>query len=311
MKLSVCIPCYKSSQTISKVVSDIVEEMKSHKQKEYEIILVNDGSSDNTYEVIEGLAKKNSHIIAINLAKNFGQSAALLCAYSRVTGDVIVTMDDDGEHNPKDIFTLVNKLNEGYDYVCADFYNYNRAAYKSLGSKFNYWFLAKMMDIPKDTLLSAYSVTRKYVIDEIIKYKNPRPYVDGFVWNITNKVTSVPVEHSVRIAGESGYNLKNSIALWANGVTSYSIKPLRIATISGFAFAFVGFISIIVVLIHRLLHPEDVEGWASLLTVVLFIGGLLMIFLGLIGEYVGRQYLISNSIPQYVVRDEYHKADKH
>lgn len=305
-KISITIPCYKSENTITKVVEEINKEFKKYKNYSYEIILVNDGSPDSTFDVLTSLAKEDNHILAINLAKNFGQSSALLAAYSKASGDYIVTMDDDGEHSPKDIFTLVNKLEEGYDYVCADFYNYDRSLYKSLGSKFNYWFLSFLMDIPKGTILSSFNIMRKYVMDEIVNYKNPKPYVDGMVWAITNKVTSVPVEHAHRYAGESGYNFKNSVKLWLNGVTSYSIKPLRVASLFGFIFAAIGFIMMIFVIIRTLLH-SDVEGWTSLFSLQLFIGGFIMIFLGLIGEYIGRGYLIDNHIPQYVIREEVSK----
>lgn len=304
-KISITIPCYKSKDTISKVVLEIKEEMMKHKNFSYEIVLVSDGSPDETFDVIREIAKKDSHIIGINLAKNFGQSSALLAAYSKATGDYIVTMDDDGEHSPKDIFILVNKLEEGYDYVCADFYNYDRSLYKSLGSKFNYWFLSFLMDIPKGTILSSFNIMKKYVMNEIVKYPNPKPYVDGMVWAITNNVTSVPVEHGHRYAGESGYNLKNSITLWLNGVTSYSVKPLRVASLFGFVFAIIGFFMMVFVIIRTLIH-NDVEGWTSLFSIILFIGGFIMIFLGLIGEYVGRGYLIDNHIPQYVIREEIH-----
>lgn len=309
-KISITIPCYKSQDTIGKLCKGIKEEMNKHKGYSYEIILVNDGSPDNTFEVISNLAKKDSHIKAYNLAKNFGQDAAQLAAYGKATGDYVVRMDDDGEHDPKDLFTLINKLEEGYDYVCAEFKNYHHTLYKRIGSKFNYWFLAKMMDMPSNAIMSSYNVARKYVIDELVKYPNPKPYVDGMVWAITNKVTSVPVEHGFRYAGESGYDLKKSLQCWLNGATSYSVKPLRLASLCGFIFAIVGFIAIIVVIIHKLLHPEDVTGWASLISIILFVGGFIMIFLGIIGEYVGRGYLVNNRIPQYVIREEVKKTNK-
>ena len=303
-KISICIPCYKSENIIEHVTNEITISMKSLKNFSYEIILVNDGSPDNTFDVISKLAKKDSHIIAIDLAKNFGQSSALLASYHVASGDYIVTMDDDGEHNPKDIITLIKKLEEGYDYVCADFKHRNHSLYKRLGSKFNYWFLSFLMDVPKGTILSSFNIMKKYIMDEIINYPNPKPYVDGMVWAITNKVASVPVEHCQRYAGESGYNLIKSIRLWLNGATSYSVKPLRLASLFGFITASIGAIGIIFVIIDTLINPSSPEGWASLLVVLLFIGGAIMIFLGLLGEYVGRGYLISNRIPQYVVREK-------
>ena len=307
-KISITIPCYRSQDTIGPLTEKLLKVLREHPDYDYEIILVNDGSPDDTFKVVSELARNNEKILAVDLAKNFGQSSAIMAAYSRVTGDYVVTMDDDGEHNPDDLFTLVNKLEEGYDYVCADFRNYHHSLYKRIGSKFNYWFLAKMMDIPKGSILSSYNIARRYIIDEILKYENPKPYIDGMVWAITKHITSVPIEHSFRYAGESGYNLWNSISLWLNGVTSYSIKPLRLASLMGFLFSVSGFLVMIYIIIRKLFFVDsEIEGWTSLFALLLFIGGFLMIFLGLIGEYVGRGYLISNHIPQYVVREEVEK----
>lgn len=306
-KISICIPCYKSAETIGKLVDGIKEEMKKHKSYDYEIILVNDCSPDNTYDVIGELARENKHIKAYDLAKNFGESSAVMAAYSKSSGDYIVRMDDDGEHNPKDLFKLIDKLEEGYDYVCAEFIEYHHDWYKRIGSRFNYWFLTKMMDIPKGSIMSSYNVTRRYVIDLMLKYRNPKPYVDGMVWAITTKTASVPIDHGFRYAGESGYDLKKLLKLWANGVLSFSIKPLRIATLMGCISAIVGFIFIIVVIIDHLMNPGISAGWASILSVLLFVGGFIMMFMGLIGEYVGRGYLIQNNIPQYVIREEVKK----
>ena len=306
-KISVTIPCYRSQDTIGKLVEGITAQMKQHKEYDYEIILVNDCSPDDTFNVISALARKDSHIIAYDLAKNFGESSALMAAYSKSTGDYIVRMDDDGEHDPQYLFQLIDKLEEGYDYVCARFINYHHSFYKRIGSRFNYWFLTKMMDIPKGSIMSSYNVTKRYVINEILKYQNPKPYIDGMVWAITTKTAYVPIEHGYRYAGESGYDFKKSVSLWLNGVTSFSIKPLRLASLCGFVFAVSGFLIGVAVIIDKLLHPEITAGWTSMFATMLFIGGFVMIFLGLIGEYVGRAYLISNNIPQYVIREEVRK----
>lgn len=306
-KISICIPCYKAQDTIVKLTQGIKEEFEKHNDFDYEIILVNDCSPDNTFAVIANLARNDEHIIACDLSKNFGESSALMAAYSKASGDYIVRMDDDGEHDPKYLFDLINKLEEGYDYVCADFINYHHSLYKRIGSRFNYWFLTKMMNIPKGSIMSSYNVCRKYVIDEILKYDNPKPYIDGMVWAITTKTASIKIEHGYRYAGESGYNFSKSVALWLNGVTSFSIKPLRLASISGFIFAFAGFIIGLIAIIDKIIHPDISAGWTSMFAMMIFIGGFIMIFLGLIGEYVGRGYLISNNIPQYVIREEIRK----
>ena len=309
-KISITIPCYKSQDTIVKLTDKIKEQFDGHKEFDYEIILVNDCSPDDTFKVISDLARKDEHIIAYDLSKNFGESSAMMAAFSKANGDYIVRMDDDGEHDPKYLFDLIDKLEEGYDYVCAEFKNYHHSLYKRIGSKFNYWFLTKMMDIPKGSIMSSYNVSRRYVIDAILKYDNPKPYIDGMVWAVTTKTASVPIEHGYRYAGESGYNFRKSVSLWLNGVTSFSIKPLRMASISGFVFAFAGFLIGVIAVIDKLIHPDVEVGWTSVFAMMLFIGGFIMIFLGLIGEYVGRAYLINNHIPQYVIREEVRKEDK-
>lgn len=309
-KISICIPCYKSENTIEKLVEQITKVFKEHKGYQYEIVLANDGSPDNTINVIKGLVNKDNHVIAIDLAKNFGESSALMAAYSMASGDYIVRMDDDGEHNPEDLFKLIDKLEEGYDYVCAKFLNYHHSLYKRLGSKFNYWFLCKMMDVPKGSIMSSYNITRKYVIDKILDYKNPKPYIDGMVWAITNKTSYVPIEHGYRYGGESGYDLKKSISLWLNGVTSFSVKPLRLASLCGLVFSIVGFIIGLITIIDKLIQPEIEAGWTSTFAMLIFIGGFIMLFLGLIGEYIGRGYLIDNNIPQYVIRDVVKKDNR-
>lgn len=302
-KISICIPCYKSEDSIEKLIKQISNVFDKHKEYKYEIVLVNDGSPDNTVDVIRKLAENDNHIIAIDLAKNFGESSALMAAYSMASGDYIVRMDDDGEHNPEDLFKLIAKLEDGYDYVCARFINYHHSLYKRLGSKFNYWFLCRMMDVPKGSIMSSYNVTRKYVIDRILEYNNPKPYIDGMVWAITNRTSYVEIEHGYRYGGKSGYDLKKSIALWLNGVTSFSVKPLRLASLVGLVFSICGFIIGIITIIDKLIHPEIEAGWTSTFAMLLFIGGFIMLFLGLLGEYIGRSYLIDNHIPQYVIRD--------
>ncbi len=309
-KISICIPCYKSQDTIGKLTEGIREVMKNNRKYDYEIVLVNDGSPDRTFEVISGLARKDAHIIAYDLSKNFGESSALMAAFSKASGDYIVRMDDDGEHDPKYLPDLIAKLEEGYDYVCASFISYHHPLYKRIGSKFNYWFLTKMMNIPDGSIMSSYNICRRYVIDEILKYNNPKPYIDGMVWAVTTRTASIPIEHGYRYAGESGYDLRKSLSLWLNGVTSFSIKPLRLASLSGFVFAFAGFIIGLIVVIDKLFNPDVPTGWTSMFAALLFTSGFIMILLGLVGEYVGRAYLISNHIPQYVIREEVKKETK-
>ena len=215
----------------------------------------------------------------------------------------VLGMDDDGEHNPAEMFKLINKLEEGYDYVCAEFKSNDHSLYKKLGSKFNDWMATTCVGKPKDALFSSYYVIRRFVVDEIIKSRNPHPYVGGMIVSVTKKLTYVPIEHCTRRAGVSGYSLKNSVALLLNGMTAYSVLPLRVATIAGFGFAGIGFLLGLFVAGRKLLFPHAVlAGYTSLIACMLIIGGIIMLLMGMIGEYIGRIYMLNNQIPQYVVR---------
>lgn len=302
-KLSFVIPCYRSENTIEYVVSRVKSVLDLNERYDYEIVLVNDGSPDNTFEVIKKIAICNKNVVAINLSRNFGQHSALMAGYAHVTGDYIVGMDDDGEHDPQYVFQLLNKLEEGYDYVCADFENRQRGIIKTLGSKFNNWMATKLLDKPEDAIFSSYYVVRRFVVDEIVKCKNPFPYVGGMIVSITKKLTSVPIQFHERKAGKSGYNLKKSIALLFNGFTAFSVKPLRIASFTGIIMAFVGFIYGAYVIIKKIANPSILVGYASTMAVLLFIGGMIMLTMGMIGEYIGRIYMSMNKIPQYVISE--------
>ena len=163
--------------------------------------------------------------------------------------------------------------------------------------------MAYMVDLPKDFKGSSFFAAKRFIIDEIGKYQNPYVYLSGLVFRSTNNITSIFVGHRSRKEGCSGYSLKKLIALWVNGATSFSVKPLRISTFLGFLFAVIGMFSACAIIINKLIHPNMAAGWSSLISVILLLGGILLVSLGLIGEYVGRIYLCLNKTPQYVIRD--------
>lgn len=308
-KISIVIPCYRSAKTIGDVVQNIHQTLFENSEFDYEVILVNDGSPDDTAAVLRVLAQSSSHVIALDLAKNFGQHSALMAGYAQVTGDYILGLDDDGEHDPSQMFALIRKLEEGYDYVCAQFgHRENHTLMQNLGSRANNWMATWLLGKPEDVSFSSYYIMRRFVVDEIIKCKNPYPYVGGILMSVTHNIASVEMEHKPRAAGVSGYSLKKSLALWVNGFTAFSVKPLRIATVLGTIVACGGFLYGLAIVIRKLLTPSFLVGYASTMAVLLLIGGMLMLMLGLVGEYVGRIYISLNQMPQYVVKDVY-KSD--
>lgn len=302
-KLSVVIPCYRSEHSILTVVDETISTLAKRPEYSYEIILINDGSPDGTWDVIRHITQVYPHIKAINLSKNYGQHSALLAGYRAVTGDIVVGMDDDGEHDPKRLFALVDKLDEGYDYVCAHFSENPPRGIRKLGTKANAKMAETLIDKPKTAELSSFYAERRFVTDYIAKCSNPMPYIAGLLLQATHNMGTVEIPKRNRIQGSSGYTLKKLLALWINGFTAFSVKPLRVATITGLITAFVGFIFGAYVVIRRLCNPNILLGYSSLMAVLLFVGGLILCALGMVGEYVGRIYLNVNGIPQYVIRE--------
>lgn len=302
-KVSFVIPCYNSSQTIGKVITEIKETMEKLSQYTYEIILVNDCSPDNTFEVIEALCKENPNICGVNLAKNFGQHGALMAGFHQVTGDILVCLDDDGQTPADEVGKLLEKIEAGDDVVYASYAHKKHSLFRNFGSYVNEKMAQFLLGKPKELYVSSYFAARRFVVNEMLKYGNAYPYVIGLVLRTTKKISNVPVNHREREIGQSGYTLKKLLGLWFNGFTAFSTKPLRIATISGSVFAIIGFIYGIYTIIKKFINPAVPVGFSSMMAALMFIGGVMMLMLGLIGEYIGRMYICMNNAPQFVVRD--------
>lgn len=302
-KLSFVIPCYGSELTLEEVIRELIDTVHNKSEYEYEIILVNDCSPDNVSKKISLLCQKYNNIISIDLARNFGQHAALMAGYSYCTGEIVISLDDDGQTPIDEVFSLIDKLGEGYDVVYGSFSEKKHNSFRNFGSHINDLMAEVLIDKPKDLKVSSYFVARKFIIDEILKYKNSYPYILGLILRSTRNICDVQVNHRRRIHGTSGYSFKKLLSLWLNGFTAFSVKPLRSATIIGFICALIGFLFGSYTVIHKLLNPSTPAGYSSLMAVILFIGGMIMLMLGLIGEYIGRIYISINNSPQYVIRE--------
>ncbi len=301
--ISFVIPCYNSAKTIEAVVEDVKRNVGSRDGYDCEFILVNDGSADNTYAVIKELALKNKEIVAVNFSKNYGQASALMEGYRHTVGSYVFSLDDDGQAPVESIYELIDKLEEGYDVVFGKFDEIRQTGFRNFGSEVNYRMTQFLLDQPKDVRPTSFWVGKKFLIDEIAKYDGPYPYVQGLILRITRKMANVNVRHKERQEGRSGYTLKKLLGLWLNGFTAFSIVPLRIATIVGLIFAGTGFIFSIITIIRKLTNPQLVLGYASTMVVMLFVGGIMMCMVGMLGEYVGRIYLSINNTPQSTVTE--------
>ena len=303
--ISFVIPCYRSSQTLPGVIQEIKDTMKTLKNYEYEIVLVNDSSPDDTFCVITGLCRENDNITGINLAKNFGQHAALMAGFHYIKGDVVVCLDDDGQTPACEVGRLLAGIEEGADVVYAKYNHKHHSGFRNFGSHVNEVMTRIMLGKPKDLYVSSYFAAKRFVVDEMIRYEYAYPYVIGLVLRTTKNIVNVEIDHRDRQAGESGYTLKKLLGLWFNGFTAFSVKPLRVATVTGTICALCGFAYGIYTIIKKIfIQPPDlVIGFSALMSVIVFMGGMLMLMLGLVGEYMGRMYVSMNNSPQYVIRE--------
>lgn len=303
--ISVVVPCYNSEKNLKKVIDELIIAIEKRSKTKYEIILINDGSKDKTWEVIKELCK-NKKIKGINFTKNYGQHSALMAGYRMTRGNLIVGLDDDGENDPHEIYKLIDKINEGYDYVCANYESHIKKI-RSIGSFLNNEMAYHLLGKPRDVIMTSYYVVRRYVIDQTIKYNRPYPYIAGLFLQVSHNWSSVELKRKERLSGESGYSLKKLLKLWINGFTTFSVLPLRIAAVLGFIFSFMGFIWALYIIINKMVNPSIAAGYSSIIAAIAFFSGMMMILLGLIGEYVGRIYMSINNSPQYVIKEELNK----
>jgi len=303
-KVSFVIPCYRSEQTLPHVIAEIEAKMNTMEEYQYDIFLVNDCSPDNTFSVIRELCEKHEYIKGIDFARNFGQHAALMAGLRHTDGDYVVCLDDDGQTPADEVDRLLNKLEEGYDAVYAKYGHKQHSAFRNLGSKLNERMMRMMLEKPPELYLSSYFAVKRFVVEDMIRYENSYPYVIGLVLRATGNIANVPVNHRERESGSSGYTLKKLIGLWFNGFTAFSVKPLRIATGFGGVSAVMGFLYGLYTVIKRFINPDVPIGFSALMTAIVIFGGMIMLMLGLIGEYIGRIYISMNNSPQYVIREK-------
>ncbi len=302
--VSFVITCYRSTLTLPGVVREICDTMEKLSAYAYEIVLVNDASPDDTMDVIRQIARDVPGVTGIGLSKNFGQHAALMAGFHETRGDIIVCLDDDGQTPANEVGKLLAQIEAGSDVVYARYSQKKHSVFRNFGSKVNDWMTRVMLGKPKELYLSSYFAARRFIVEDMLHYENCYPYVIGLVLRATKNISNVDVTHREREAGSSGYTMKKLLALWFNGFTAFSIMPLRIATVIGMLTAAAGFLYGIYTVIKKFVNPAVPVGFSSMMSALVFIGGMIMLMLGLIGEYIGRMYISMNRSPQFVVREK-------
>lgn len=309
-KISFIIPCYNTTDTIFHVVDEIKYSMEKCKSYTYEIILVNDASPN--IEVRDRLTKlidtREEQIMLVDLAKNSGQPNAIMTGMHYGDGDLFMTADDDGQTPMLFIHKFIEEIETGKDVVCA---KYTKRPQKSIirrmGTNINNIMAKSLIKRPQGIEMTTIFMARRFVVEEMIKYDQPFAYLSGLLLRITHNIGNVEVEQRERELGTTGYSIRKLVRLWINGATSFSVKPLRIADGVGMITAFIGFILAVTIVIKKIMYTDFQAGWSSLISVILILSGMLFLILGVMGEYIGRIYMVLNKTPQSVVRSVYFK----
>ena len=302
-KISFVIPCYGSEKTVGKVIDEIIETVSQKKEYKYEIVCVNDHSKDNVLEVLRKIAAKNKHVKVISFAKNMNRPSAVMAGLKYSDGDYRVVMDDDGQCPMQNLWKLLEPLEKGSDISMAKYPERKQSIFKDFGTAVNKMMTRFFLDRPKDLEFTNFMAMKSFIAEEIIKYDNPYPYLTGLLLRSTADFANVPMEERNRITGSTTFSFKKMLNLWLNGITAFSIKPLRISTFFGVICAIVGFIYGLVLIIEKIAGVDIAVGYSSIVAILLFIGGFIMIMLGIIGEYIGRIYISINNSPQYVIKE--------
>jgi glycosyltransferase involved in cell wall biosynthesis len=306
--LSIVVPVYNGAATIG----ELVQALRALDiDGGLEIVLAVDGSPDNSLEVCKQLAAEpGAPIVVLNLSRNFGEHNAVMAGLARASGRYVISMDDDLQNPPGEVKRLFEYTRDGgYDAVYTYYADKRHAAWRNLGSRFTNWCADRLIDKPQGLYLSSFRCLSAFVRERIVaSYEGPYPYVDGLVFQVTQNVGRLQVEHLPRIEGRSNYTLRRLVRLWLSMFLNFSVMPLRLATLFGLGFGALGAIAAVIVVVEAIISVEPPQGWASLMVAVLVLAGVQLVLVGLIGEYLGRMFLAVNRKPQYLVREVFRRG---
>jgi len=302
MKLSVIIPVYNSENTIKPLVNSLLKVLNQYK---IEIVLINDCSKDRSESICNEIASENSSVKFISLRKNRGEHNAVICGLNYCTGDYAAIIDDDLQNPPSEIISLVNKaVSNDYDVVYAKYEQKRHSMFRNICSAMNDWSANFLIGKPKSLYLCSFKVIKKEMINEIISYKGPFPYIDALILRCTDNIGTQTVLHADRKEGKSNYTLKKLISLYLNIFVNFSYKPLRVVTFSGIIISAISVLFALFVLYEKIFLKNVSSGWAFLSLLLLFSIGVTFFVIGLLGEYIGKILMALNNTPQYTIKKQ-------
>jgi len=302
--ISILVPCYNEAQSLEMLHKEIVRVISSLEEYRWEILFVNDGSRDNTMEVIYSLSKNDQRVSYVDLSRNFGKENAMLAGFDYAKGDAVIIMDADLQHPPAVIPEMIRKWEEGYDDVYAQRKSRGKESWlRKRLTRFYYRLLQNSSRIDILPNVGDFRLLDRKCVDALCQMRESGRYTKGMYCFIGFKKTGVEFETQDRILGESSMSYKKLVNLALEGITSYTTAPLRWATFIGLIVSFFAFAYMVFVLIKAALYGDPVAGYPTLLTVILFIGGVQLLTIGIIGEYLAKVFVEVKNRPVYFIKE--------
>ena len=303
-KISIVVPCYNEEKNINNFYEEMIKTLEKVKENySYEIIFVNDGSNDQTEIEVKKVRKTDKNVILISFSRNFGKEAAIYAGLNNATGDLVALIDADLQHPPITILEMIKGINEGYDVVATK--RKNRKGEPVIKSVFSKLFYKMMrMFIPIEKNVQDFRLMKKEVVDAILSLKEYNRFSKGiFTW-VGFNIKYIEIENIERKAGKTKWSFKKLFSYAIEGITSFTTAPLKASTLMGFCISIIAIISTIVIILQTLIYGKDVPGYASIITAILFMGGVQLISIGILSEYISKMYLEIKKRPKYIIKKE-------
>jgi len=303
VEISVVVPVYNSSQCLPELLRRIALQL-NELGKRHEVILVDDASPDDSWDVIRELAQY-PQLTAVRLMRNRGQAFATLCGLEHARGEIVVTMDDDLQQPPEELPKLLDALESDpeIDCVFGYFEEKKHAAYRNLGSRAIRWVNARSFGLPRDVRPSSFRAMRKRLADAILQHRTLNPAIAALVCGSTRRIASVPVRHAERYAGESNYTLSKQFRLALDNICNVSMLPLRAVSLLGMGICLLSAVLVVFFLYRYFTGQIGVAGWTTVVIMISFFSGVILLSLGVIGEYIVRILREVRGAPRYVERE--------
>ena len=303
-KISILIPCYNEEKSLPLLYPELVKLMEGNKAYDWELMFVNDGSTDGTLAALQQLRQQDSRVNYVDLSRNFGKEAAMLAGFDYVTGDCMVIIDADLQHPPTLIPEMIKWWEQGYDDVYAKRKSRGKESWlrKRLSLEF-YKILQRSSRFEVLKNVGDFRLLDRCCINALKSLRESERYTKGMYSWIGFKKKEIEFEQGDRVAGESSWNYRQLFSFAIDGITSFTSAPLRISTVVGFIVSMCAFLYMIYVFFKAVLFGEPVQGYPTLVILILFLGGIQLLSLGIIGEYIGRIYNETKNRPDYIVRE--------